>query len=493
MCMLFFTTKRLLLFLQILLVVSFLGFSVSAVAQNQVEASIRQLASSPAMQGGSLSACVIDVQTGQMVASYDPDRRLVPASVQKVVTTATALDMLGADFTFETTLSYFGQIDASGTLNGNVYLRGSGDPTLGAPEWDRTLPMEALLQNWVQVIRAKGIKKINGSIVADPSTIAAAPVPDSWQWNDMGNYYGAGVWGLNMHENLYYLWFQQRSQLGATPKVVNISPSVPDLSIDNQVRSAPRGSGDNAYIFGAPYTDQRTIRGTIPVGSQRFKIKGSLPDPPLFAAQQLHNALEGAGVSISKSPRISKGGSADRRTTLVSHRSPELWQIVGRTNEKSVNLYAEALLLQIKAADESSATRASSLDQLMDHWAALGIDPDGAHLRDGSGLSARNTMSSRFLAALLEEVYHRQTTFDPLLKSLPLAGSKGILKNRLRGTAAEGRLYAKSGTLDQVRSYAGYAQRADGRWYAFAFLVNNYSGSGSQMRRQLEQLMLSLF
>ena len=330
-------------------------------SQNVLEQAIERLVNDPAVRHAGLGVAVLDVKTGQTLGSYQAQQSLTPASSLKVVTTASALGILGADFRFKTELQYDGAIDSEGTLNGNVYIKGYGDPTLGSDHFAKAVPLEKVLQMWVDALRQIGVKKINGRLVGDASYFETAVNGRTWLWEDLGNYYASGAWGLNIHENRYFIKFQQSQKLGSTPKVVSTQPNIPNLLLLNEVESAERGSGDNAYIFGAPFSYTRFIRGTIPVGSKLFTIKGSIPDPPFFAAHLLLNTLEAAGITTSKLATSQfeldrLGVAKTKRATIHTHRSPTLRDIVKETNLKSVNLYCEAMLKLIgdKAKGERS-------------------------------------------------------------------------------------------------------------------------------------------
>ena len=221
-------------------------------SQSKIQPALETFLSDPVLQNASVSITVTEVNSGATLASYDSNRSLIPASSLKTVTTATALSVLGADYRYKTELQYSGSIDEAGTLHGDLYIKGYGDPTLGTEWLDQADDMPTILSKFTTAIQAAGIKKINGHVIGDGSFFPTSPVASTWQWEDMGNYYGAGAFGLNLHENWYWLDFQQNMKLDSTPMVKTVRPEVPVVFIENLVRSAPRGTGDNAYIYGAP-------------------------------------------------------------------------------------------------------------------------------------------------------------------------------------------------------------------------------------------------
>lgn len=481
----------------------FLGILISLlitnvmIAQNKIQTAIRQLTKDPSLKHASIGICVIDVESGKILAQHEAKRSLVPASSLKVVTTASALSILGPDYTFETVLEYNGTIDNHGNLNGNLYLKGYGDPTLGSNQLNEATTLKPLMATLLQTIQEKGIKAIKGSVVGDASYFETAVKIPSWQWNDLGNYYAAGAWGLNIHENLYYLRFRQASKIGMTPRISIIEPEIPGLSFQNEVKSASRGSGDNAYIYGAPYTFERYVRGTIPIGNKLFSIKGSIPNPPLFAAQYLQQKLEEVGIVIQREATTQlelsrKKMIGGNRKQLYTHRSPTLKTIVKRANMKSVNLYCESLLKKIGRVRGRNGGRESGIESLQAYWEGRGLSFAGCYLEDGSGLSSKNSVTSLFMAQFMRKVAKDKRVFKSFYESLPEAGRSGSLQNRFRGTIAVGKIRAKSGTLKRVRTFTGYAQDSSGKLRAFSILINNFSGSGSLMRRKMEKFMISL-
>ena len=464
-------------------------------AQTALQTAIKTFLKDDNLANASVSISILDVSSGKMLASHQPDLSLAPASSLKVVTTATAMSLLGPDYTFKTELQYDGSIDRNGQLHGNLYLKGYGDPTLGSDQMQEAPGLDAVMEKFRLALQQKGIRKINGHVVGDASWFGTDVNCDTWQWNDLGNYYAAGIWGLNIHENLYYLRFRQTSRLGAIPAIGSIETYIEGLAFYNEVTSAGRGTGDNAYIYGAPYDFTRYVRGTIPVGSQLFSIKGSMPDPPLFAAQYLRASLEEVGIPSSDEATTQlelerRGKANDSRTTFYSYHSPDLEKIVRRANMKSVNLYCESLLKTISKARNGDGSLESGTKILLEYWEDRGVNTRGVFLDDGSGLSARNAVTTRFMVQLLRKKT-KDKDFEACYNSIPVDGEDGPLRNTLKGTAAEGRLSAKSGTIKRVRSYTGYARTRTGNLRAFSIIVNNYSGSGGAIRKRMETLMLA--
>ncbi len=472
--------------------------SAPMMGQTNWQKAIDRFVGDPQLEAASVGVCLMDRATGEVLASHNAEQSLIPASTLKVVTTATALTLLGEDFRFKTYLEYDGEIDSEGTLRGNLYLRGSGDPTLGSPHFKKVKPLKEIKAQLVAVIQEAGIQEVEGQIVGDASYFEGAPLSSTWPWEDLGNYYASGAWGLNWRENYYFLHLQQQSQLGARPEVLHTDPVIPNLLLVNELNSAASNTGDNAYIFGAPYAYTRFIRGTIPVGKGVFKIKGSIPDPPFQAAHELLLALDAAkivcsGTATSQWERQRTGqlsAKKGERKLLVELSSPSLGEIAREANHKSVNIYCEALLKVLGKRKGEGGTIEAGLAVVRDFWKAKGISEVGLFLKDGSGLSPRNGISSQQLTTFLREMAGEKEAFNAFFDSLPIGGKSGTLRYLFKGSVAEGRIRGKSGGMERVRAYTGYVKTVGGRNLVFTVIANNYSRSSGQIRKKMERLMI---
>ncbi|MGB3617129.1 MAG: D-alanyl-D-alanine carboxypeptidase/D-alanyl-D-alanine-endopeptidase, partial [Catalinimonas sp.] len=305
-------------------------------------------------------------------------------------------------------------------------------------------------------------------------------------------YYGAGAFGLNWDENRYRLTFAP-GHAGQPAPLVGTDPPLPGLVFENRVLTGPVGSGDNAYIYGAPFSPFRYLGGTVPAGVRTFTIKGSLPDPAAVLGRQWLTALGARGIQVdSLRPRTHNAPPAAPRTTLHVHYSPPLRAIVRELNLHSVNLYAEALLKSVGRAEQAGGTTAAGLQILRRVWRERGLDLSrGYRQKDGSGLSTGNLLTAGLLADLCVQMAQEES-FGAFKASLPVAGESGTLRNVGRRTAAAGNVRAKSGTLGGVICYAGYATTRSGEPLAFAVMVNHYEGGYRRMRARWERLMVQL-
>ena len=474
---------------------AFLGFSQINL---QVTKAISNFVADADLANASISISVIDANNGSWVASHNPNLSLIPASSMKLVTTGAALGMLSPNYTFKTDVQYDGVFDAnSGVLNGNLFLKGYGDPTLGSDDVDGTPNLYNLMNMLGAVVDKLNICTISGRIIGDGRFFNGLDaIGSDWQWEDIGNYYGAGAYGLNIHENYYHLKFQQNPTYGLTPKILGTDPYVPEITFTNKVLSAGSNTGDNTLIFTAPLSDEGVVRGTIPSGSGIFKVKGSIPDPPAAAAAYFHNILKNQySTVIRKSPMsiddFSNPPSGERKT-IYTHYSPPLYRIVEEANLESNNLFVESMLRAVAKIQNEEGTPEKGCEIITNYWKGKGIDMNGFFMKDGSGLSARSGVTSRQLASMLYFL-NNDANASFFYNSLPRAGETGTLKNMFKDTKAVGRLRAKSGSMTRVRSYTGYVERPNGKRWAFSIIVNNYNCTNGEIKKKLENLMLEFY
>ncbi len=418
------------------------------------------------LKTASVGVFVIPMEGEGVALEWQADTGLIPASTLKAITTATALQVLGEEFVFETRLFLKGD---------DLVVKGGGDPTLGATG------VEADFGAWLGALKAEGISEIKGDIVADASRFESRTTPDSWPWGDVGNYYGAGPSGLNFHLNSYALTFRP-GEVGARAELVRTWPTPPGVVFENEMRTGPAGSGDQGYVYGGPGATMISLRGTVPAGGE-FTIRGSLPDPPLFCAVSLKKYLEGNGIVVGGVARV---GTVDvEGEPLLVQKSPLLEKIIAATNHRSVNLYADSLF---KALSPEGTTEASSRI-LKKHWSEQGVDLTGFDLHDGSGLSPRDIVTAKQMAMILKKA-RAHGTGEVFRDSLPVAGRSGTMSGFGSGSVAEGKVWAKSGGLTRVKTYAGYFVGRSGREYAFALLTNNaVSNPKTAMERLLSDLV----
>lgn len=464
----------------------------------QTPAPVKWLLQAPYMRGASFSLVVKDVQEGKTVYSYDTDRLQSPASVLKTVATATALEILGEDYRYPTTLEYDGILE-NGTLEGNLYIKGSGDPSLGSSHF--APGQNKFLSTWIAALQKAGIKHITGSVISDESIFDTEGVSIKWLREDMGNYYAPGSYGISIFDNMYKLSLQTGAA-GTRPVLKGTEPDIPFIRFKNYLKAAPVSS-DSAYIIGAPLDDVRYLYGVLPANREAYVLKGDIPDPALYLARYLTDQLQQKGIRVDGSPscyrieveenRWKKG----ERKEIVTTYSPTLREIASICNHVSHNLYADALVktvgLQYKPRrNEMISSFGRGVQVVKEYWEKKGLDVFPLRMNDGSGLAPADKVSAGFMGELLVYMATESAVSDAFIASLPQAGIEGSVRNFLKGSKLQGKARLKSGGITGVRSYAGYITK-DGKTYAVAVFSNNYSCPMSRMTGALEKLLLQLF
>ena len=461
-------------------IIALLLFSILTFAKSPLDG----LVNNSLLQNANISLLVRDVATNTTVCEYHSKNSVVPASTMKLVTTATALELLGADFRFQTRLEVDGKVTADGVLNGNLYIRGGGDPTLGSEKLGDT----TFLVKWVEAIKNRGIRKINGRVIADAGLFDDEGVNPKWTWEDMGNYYAAGIYGISYLDNTYRLVLRSGS-VGTTPTVLRVVPEIANLKIDNRLMSSSI-SFDSAYFYGAPHSDYRTVTGEIPANRAEFVTKGDIPNPALLLAQHFSDRLIQNDVAVRDLPTDSID-RASERTTIYTHDSPPLSEIITETNVRSNNLYAECVFKYLALQNKAVATNAEAVQVIKAFWKSKGLSVDQLFMYDGSGLSPSDAVSAQFFVELLSYMQTKSLNKDVFFRSLPVAGENGTLKSFLLKTPLQGKVHAKSGTISRVKSYAGYIDNK-GKQLVFALLINNPNGSSKAVTRKMEEFLLQV-
>lgn len=460
---------------------------ISAAASGQ-ERSLKSLLSDPVMSGASFSGCILDTKDGTTVWEYNSGESLIPASVLKVVTSAAALELLGPEYSFITRLGYTGIFNKrTGVLSGDIIIQGGGDPSLGSPYFSEHYG--SFLSSWIQKIKESGIKTISGRVICDDSRYDYQPVPPGWLWEDIGNYYGAGVYGLSLFDNTFHIHFRTSAE-GSVPEITGFMPDICRYDLSNQLISY--GNTDMGYVFSAPYASYGWIAGSIPANREDFVLKASIPDPPLLMARLFDRMLDSAGIESCQAPSTSRIENAisSEMILLAELESPPLASIIEVLNHESVNLYAEHLLKEIGLQIKGKGTTQSGIEVLYGFLQDSGADTSGFFIEDGSGLSPLTAVTSKGLAGLMLYMHTRARHPGAFLKSLPEAGKEGTLKGAFRNPAFESNLKAKSGSFTRTRSYTGYFTARSGRLMAFSILVNNFSGPSQKIVAGIEALLL---
>lgn len=472
--------------------------ALAARAQTPAQQYLEQNAGKGPMQGTLWGVSAVDAQ-GKTLASLNADTRMVPASNLKLVTTGAALHAFGPDHRFLTGIGYTGTIGEDGTLEGDVYILGGGDPTLGARDSIAYRP-DALFWKWKSLLKEAGIRRIHGSIVGDGSAWEGHLENAAWNYDDVGTYYGAGSDALCFYQNAVDL------QVAATQEGQPVSarqsyPQTPWMHFTNYGVTGPAGSGNSLYLFTTDLAPYAELRGSFAVDrkpkTEHFANKfGALTCASYFWKNLTETGWEVSGGYAYKDrsgylcgPDFVPGKKAGTPARLGATESPRLRDIVRITNERSDNFYAESLLRAMGEAATGNACYDSCLVAVREVLQDLGLPEDGLHQADGSGLSRSNTLSARWMTDFLGAM-QKSPAFPAFLASLPAPG-EGTLQS-IRITGGE-RIRMKSGSMGGVLCYSGYILDDEGRpAVTFSILTNNATASPARLRSVLTGLLLAL-
>ncbi|MDR2823995.1 MAG: D-alanyl-D-alanine carboxypeptidase/D-alanyl-D-alanine-endopeptidase [Prevotellaceae bacterium] len=454
---------------------------------NAQNTAILDFVESSILQNANISLMVTDAKTGECMAEHRARNMTVPASVMKIVTTSTALELLGADFQFITMLEMDNALSADSTLNGNLIIRGGGDPTLGSSHFES----DNFLTDWVLAVKNAGVKTVRGKIIFDEKKFSQSDAINSrWQWLDVGNYYASGVYAISYKDNAYTVKLKSGA-IDTQPQIIGTVPFIEGLHFENYLLAAA-GGGDNATIHGLPMNYHRELYGTIPANRELFTIKGEMPHPADVLRADFIAKLKENGVSVENSEVLLQN-EGEMPILLYKRVSPKLIEIVNITNFASNNHFAEHIFKQLALKKFDVATSDNAVKVVKSFWESKQLPVDQLIMHDGSGLSAKNGVSANFIVSILNYML-RDSRNGWLFKfSLPAAAREGTVKNVLKKSILDGKVRMKSGTISQVRCYAGYIDAENGKTYSFAVLVNNANGSSQSVIEEIERFLINLY
>lgn len=441
----------------------------------EISAAFNKLQTDTQVKYGTVSLTVLDAKTGEQVFAGNPDVGMAPGSTMKTVTTITAYNLLGGNFTYQTPFGYTGTI-TNGTLNGDVIIKGGGDPTLGSWRYETT-KTTVILNQMVAALKKAGISKINGRIIGDDSLYGTQAVPDGWIWQDMGTYYGAGINALAWHENQFDINLRTGA-VGSAVGITGSTPAMPYLTFKSELTTGASGTGDQAYPYlPAGLTNLMYLRGTYATDKAEKSVATAIPDPAFDIAYRLLDTLKRLGIAVNATPESSLTLAAKNQptpvigNTLLNITSPTLGQIVYWTNRKSVNLYAEELLKAMALKAGKPATTNNGVEVIQNYWKGKGTDPNAMDVADGSGLSPANRITSQTIASIMQST-RAAAWYKEFYESLPIYND----------------MHMKSGSIYHVLAYTGFVTH-NGRELCFSIMVNNYNGSTSGIRGKMFKVL----
>jgi D-alanyl-D-alanine carboxypeptidase/D-alanyl-D-alanine-endopeptidase (penicillin-binding protein 4) len=420
--------------------------------------------------------------SGRLLYARNAEKSFRPASTLKLVTTAAALDLFGPDARLRTTVETTGRLDGRGRILGDVYLVGRGDPDLsGRFASDNEL---AVFEELAEALRAAGVRRIEGRVVGHEGAFTGDRRGSDWGWEDLTWSYGAEVSALSFNDNTVELKLLP-GERALDPALLEMSPRSSYYSVASTAVTTSAGAKRDLTLVRDPGSNRIRITGALPIG-ETWEGRVALEDPARYAATVFAEVLEAKGIRVTGPVATSSDSLPLESRVLAAHESPTFSEMLKVVNKESQNLHAEMLLRLLGQRTRGEGSVAAGHEAVQAFLARLGVAADWG-LEDGSGLSRSDLVSPRGLVALLAAMA-RHPEAAPFRESLAVMGVDGTLKSRLKGTPAEGRIQAKTGTLRLVNALAGYATRPAGEPLVFSIVVNNHNLPGREAVAAIDEI-----
>ncbi|WP_153731574.1 D-alanyl-D-alanine carboxypeptidase/D-alanyl-D-alanine endopeptidase [Sporosarcina obsidiansis] len=448
-----------------------------------LETGINQVITSQRMRGTKSSVVVREADSNKVVYQYRADQGVTPASNVKVLTATTALEVLGEDFTFKTDVLTNGTVK-NGVLNGNLYLRGTGDPTL----------MEKDLQRLAKEIRQSGIKSITGHIVADDTWFDTKRLSPGIYKSDESHYYAAQISALTLSPNEDYdagtTIVQAKPTKNGKPAAVTLTPHTNIVKVVNRTRTVPKGKPNTVSMTRQYGTNTIVVSGNVPVNSNGKRQWVTVSNPSAYTADVFMRALTKQGISLSKSAKVTRAKTPANAQLLATDESMSLYYLMMPFMKLSNNAHAEILAKSMGRAIYNEGSWDAGLRVIRETMRKEGIDTKGIYLEDASGMSHRNKIPSEKISEVLF-VAQTKPWYTAFERSLPVAGMNdrllgGTLRNRLTSPLVKGNVHAKTGSLNHTDALSGYVKTKSGEELIFSILTE---GAKTTARPDIDKMV----
>ncbi len=426
---------------------------------------------------------VRSLKTGRVLYARNAGKNFRPASTLKLVTTAAVLDAVGPEARLRTTVETAGRMDGFGSILGDVFLVGRGDPDLSGrfADGNALAPFEEM----AEALATAGVRRIEGRLIGHEGAFTGERRGSDWGWEDLTWSYGAEVSALSFGDNVVELKLAPGERAGE-PAVLEAAPRSAYWNVVSTVTTAAAASKKDLTLVRDPGSNHIRLSGTLPIG-QTWEGKVALEDPARYAATVLAEVLEAKGIHVMGPVATSSDPLPADARVLAVHESPPLAELLKPVNKDSQNLHAELLLRLLGERARGEGSVAAGHEAVRAFLTRLGVPAEPWGLEDGSGLSRSDLVSPHGLVVLLEEMDHHPQA-AAFRDSLAVMGVDGTLKNRLKGTAAEGRVLAKTGTLHRANALVGYATTLAGDRLVFSIVVNNHTVPGPEAQSAIDEI-----
>ena len=428
---------------------------------------IEQLLKNPSLDPAHIGIYIEELETGKIIFAKNEHKLLMPASNMKLVTTASALSLLGPEYKYETEFYYDGEI-SNGVLNGNLIIKGSGDPVI-CGRFHGNNP-DSIFTLWSKKIKELGINKINGKIIGDNSLYQDDGLGYGWEKDDLPYYYAAKTSSLSFNDNCIDLHFLPGDKIG-DPVNITQYPVKNYTPIINEMVTVHKDSSSSSAFIRSYNQKEMTIKGKMKLGAKKDIDWATVTDPADFFMAAMVEELQKNGIQTNKYVVTKDEIDYTTKTLLFVHESVPMKLIVENINKISNNFYAETVLKSLYKKDKVTTKKAVNTEK--EFLASFGIDTSRIFIMDGSGLSRHNLVTVHQISTILK--YMRGTENGELYKkSLPVGGIDGTLKRRFKTGNAKGHVFAKTGYVGRVRALSGYVEAVNGKEYVFSIIANHY-------------------
>ena len=451
------------------------GTAVQAASPySSLQSSINTIMNDYRIKGAASSVTIRNASSGEIVYQKNGDKAITPASSLKILTASAALETLGENHRFSTEVLTNGSV-AKGTLYGNLYLRGQGDPTLLKQDFD----------HFASMLANRGVKRLSGHIVGDDTWFDSDRLSPGIAKDDESYYYAAQISALSLSPNTDYdagsVIVDAKPSVNGRNAKVTLTPPTGVLRIVNQSKTVPKGYANTLRIKREYGTNKVYITGNVPVGSAGKKEWIAVSNPTAYALDVFKRSLSSKGITFVPSSKVVSGKTPSTARVLLSKKSMPLKQLMIPFLKLSNNTHAEVLAKEMGKVKYGEGSWNAGLRVMREYAQSVGLDTNQWKFEDASGMSHANKVSSSQLSQLLFHV-RSEPWYGTFLKGLPIAGGAdrfvgGTLRTRMTTAPARGNVIAKTGTLDQVSSMSGYAKTRDGEWLVFTFLTQDYKSS----------------
>ena len=447
---------------------------------------IDKLLNNPSFDPATIGVYIEEMGSGKILYAKNEHKLLMPASNMKLVTTASVLSLLGAEYKYKTNIYTDGVIN-NGILNGNLIIKGSGDPVI-CGRFHSNNP-DSIFILWSLKLKELGINTINGNIIGDNSIYGDDGLGYGWEKDDLPYYYAAKTNGLSFNDNCIDLHITPGKKIGDITEIIQ-NPVANYLKIDNQMLTVHQDSSSSSTFYRSYLDDKLVIKGTMSINSKTDIDWTPVPNPADFFLNQFGKVLKMNNINYSDLKLTKEKIDYSDKKLLFVHKSVPMKDIVHNINKISNNYYAETVQKTLCQEEEITTKKAIKIEK--EFLYSIGIDADRIFIVDGSGLSRHNMVTTHQIVTILKYMSSNKNA-QIFKESLPIGGVDGTLKRRLKGSNAKGHVFAKTGYVGHVRALSGYVEAINGKEYVFSIIANHYPTPTSQINNLQDQIVTILY